>query len=116
MQAETPDPSGFAPPPWHAAVRSARTRLPGMLVAWGAIGAAVGVLTAPVPGPVGIVAGVIAGLIVMVPMGVMLTLAGGRARESLLGGVLGVTLVPAVVRLGDLSVTSVSVVPFGLIL
>ena len=87
-----------------------------MLVVWGAIGMAVGVLTAQTPGPIGIVAGIIAGVIVITPLGALLTLIGGRARESLIGAALGVLLVPALARLVALPVTSVSLAPFGLIL
>jgi hypothetical protein len=116
MSSGTSDLLGFAPTPGHVVVRSALKRLPGMLVVWGAIGAAVGVLTAQTPGPIGIVAGIIAGLIVITPLGALLTLIGGRARESLLGAALGVVLVPALARLVALPVTAVSLAPFGLIL
>ena len=116
MSSGTSDLFGFAPTPGHVVVRSALKRLPGMLVVWGAIGVAVGVLTTQTPGPIGIVAGIIAGMIVITPLGPLLTLMGGRARESMLGAVLGVVVVPALARLVELPVTSVSLAPFGLVL
>jgi hypothetical protein len=86
-----------------------------MLVVWGLIGSAVGLLTTPASGSVGVVAGIIAGLVVLTPVGVMLTLAGGRARDSLGGAGLGLALAFGSVGLGAGPAVPVAVVPFGLL-
>jgi hypothetical protein len=110
------DQAGPPRSPWYAVLRPAMRRLPGMLGVWAMIGVAVGILTTPGPNPVGVVAGIIAGLIVMTPLAVVLTFIGGRGRDSLLGGLMGLALVPALVRFGDLPITQVPPVPFGIVL
>jgi hypothetical protein len=64
-----------------------------MTLLWLAFGPVVGVLSSPLEeGFARIVAGVIAGMIVCLPFGVFLGLIGGQWRESLVGGVAGLTL------------------------
>lgn len=112
MSSETRD---VAPHPSGGAVRAALRRLPRMVVVWGVIGSAVGVLTAQTPGPIGIIAGVIAGVIVLAPVGAVLALAGGRARDSLIGAGAGLALAYGLAGLGAAPSTPVSVVPFGIL-
>ena len=112
MSSETRD---FTPNLWGGAVRAAVWRLPGMLVVWGLIGSAVGVLTAQAPGPIGIIAGLIAGVIVLTPVGAVLTLTGGRARDSLVGAGVGLVLAFVLAGFGAAPVGSVAVVPFGIL-
>jgi hypothetical protein len=64
-----------------------------MTLLWLAFGPVVGVLSSPLEeGFTRMVAGVIAGVIVCVPFGVLLGLIGGQWRESLVGGMAGLTL------------------------
>jgi hypothetical protein len=64
-----------------------------MTLLWLAFGPVVGVLSSPLEeGIIRIVAGMIAGVIVCVPCGVLMGLIGGQWRESLVGGVAGLTL------------------------
>jgi hypothetical protein len=86
-----------------------------MLVVWSLIGSTVGVLTVPTSGPIGIVAGGIAGLVVIAPLGIPLTFAGGRAREALFGAGAGLVLGFGLAEFGAGSVIPVSVVPFGIL-
>lgn len=85
-----------APPFVHAALG----RLPGMIAVWAGFGVVAGVLAAPGAGPVAVVAGAVAGLIVLTPLGAALAVAGGKWRDSLAGGALGLALVPAAVWAG----------------
>jgi hypothetical protein len=54
-------------------------------------GAMVGILLAP-PGPIGLVAGGLAGLVVLMPLGMVLGMAGGRWQEMLWCGAIGLAL------------------------
>jgi hypothetical protein len=98
---------------WSALVRAAVRRMPGMVAVWAGFGVTCGVLTAPGTGPVAITAGVIAGLIVLTPFGIALALAGGKWRDSLVGGAFGLALVPLAAWAGVS--TGTSLVPVGLV-
>jgi hypothetical protein len=73
-----------------------------MVLVWLLLGALVGPGCAPPDsGVVGIISGILAGLLVLPFLGVPLGLLGGRARESLLGGVCGLLVGTAVGLLGE---------------
>lgn len=68
-------------------------RVKHMACLWGLFGLLVGVATLARPfSAVGVLAGMIAGMIVLVPLGVILGLAGGRPGPTLFGGVSGAGL------------------------
>ncbi len=96
-----------------ALLRAVLRRMPGMVAVWAGFGVVSGVLTAPSVGPIAVAAGVTAGLIVLVPFGAVLALAGGRWRDSLVGGVFGLVLAPLAAGLGVASGTSL--VPVALV-
>jgi hypothetical protein len=64
-----------------------------MACLWGLFGVLVGVATLSRPlNAAGVIAGMVAGLIILVPLGVLLGLAGGRPGLTLVGGVGGTGL------------------------
>src|SRR6266498_3671359 len=96
----------------YPAVRASLRQMPAMAAVWAGFGVLTGVLTAPGTGPVAIAAGVIAGLIVLTPFGVVLAVCGGKWRDSLACGLLGLGLVPLFRELGV--TTGTSLVPVAL--
>ena len=84
----------------ESCVRAAFRRVPAMAAVWLGFGVILGVCMAPASNPIGIAAGITAGIIVYPPVGVLLALAGGRWRESLLGGTVGLALAGIVVVVG----------------
>ena len=98
---------------WYPLVRAALRRIPGMAAVWAGFGVACGVLAAPGAGPIAIAAGVTAGMIVLVPFGIALAIAGGKWRDSLVGGLLALALVPLVAGIGAPS--GASLVPVALV-
>lgn len=75
--------------PTQPAFRNMLRRLVGMLAVWVGIGVVLGLLAGHGTGLIALAASLTAGIIVMVPVGVLLTLVGGRRDESLSGGVIG---------------------------
>lgn len=68
-------------------------RIGEMALLWLAIGCFVGIGTAPrLTDVIGVISGIIAGTIVLVPVGVLQGLMGGRARTSVWGGTAGVLI------------------------
>jgi hypothetical protein len=113
MKAQMPLLVAPAFPSPRALLGAAVRRLPGMAAVWAVFGVVVGLLNPPGAGPVSIAAGITAGVLVLTPLGVALTLAGGRWAESLAGAALGLMLVPLV---GLLSIPpGIPIVPLGLI-
>lgn len=100
-------------PHWSPLVKAALWRVPGMVAVWGLFGVVVGVLAAPGSGPIALAAGITAGLIVMVPFGILLALGGGKWKDSLVGGLLGLVVAPMLARVAP--TPGVQVVPFAIV-
>lgn len=60
-----------------------------MALLWSLLGAGIGASTAPSSDLIGLVSGILAGLIVLVPMGALLGLIGGRVKPVLVGVLCG---------------------------
>lgn len=114
MRSELVSPAGFELSLRDPLVRATVQRIPGMLAVWLGFGVITGVATAPGVGPIAVAAGITAGIIVLTPFGLFLALVGGRWMASLAAGLLGMVLVPSIVRVADLS-PGVSLVPLGLV-
>ena len=83
--------------------RATLRRMPGMIAVWLGFGVLLGFVSPAGTGPIGVAAGATAGVIVLTPMGVMLALLGGRWRETLAGGLLGLLIVPHVASVPGLT-------------
>ena len=88
--------------PQASAFRPDWARARKMMLAWLAVGAAVGIGTAGHSGnAIAIISGLLAGVIVMLPVGVLLALLGGAAKETLIGALLGAVMGAAIGALND---------------
>jgi hypothetical protein len=96
-------------------LRAAARRIAAMSLLWLGFGVAAGVLTAPQNTPLGIAAGIVAGMIVLPPVGALLGAIGGRWKESMAGGTLGLAMCTAY-ALAQARPDAAGVAAFGLIL
>jgi hypothetical protein len=112
MRAELNTPAEQSPAQTDA-VRAALRRMPGMVLVWLGFGVLLGFVAPSAPGKVAMAAAATAGVIVLTPMGVVLALVGGRWRESLAGGLLGLLVVPYLMSMPGLEPRMMNA--FGLI-
>jgi hypothetical protein len=76
---------------FHSRLRQYGGRVLATTLLWSVFGLIVGGLMAP-PGTIGLVANGVAGVIVLTPLGMLVGLLGGRWKETLLCGLIGISV------------------------